>query len=50
MYTCVSFIQIYVPTIALLTDQEMTDLGIRTVGKRAMLRKKCREFEQSIYP
>ena len=25
----------------------MTDLGIKTVGERAMLRKKCREFEQS---
>ena len=38
----------YVPTIALLTNQEMTDLGIRTVGERAMLCKKCREFEQSV--
>ena len=42
-----SFIQIYVCTISLLTDQEMTDMGIKTVGERAMLRKKCREFEQS---
>ena len=38
---------IYVATIPLLTDQKMTDLGIKTVGECAMLCNKCREFEQS---
>ena len=36
----------YVATIPLFTDQEMTGLGIKIVEEHAMLHKKCQEFEQ----
>lgn len=32
----------------MLTDKELMDLGVKTVGERATLRKKCREVEQSM--
>lgn len=39
--------QIGVSIVPLLTDQELSELGIKTVGDRAMLRKHCRESVQS---
>jgi hypothetical protein len=34
--------KIDVSVVVLLTDQELSDLGIKTVGDRAVLRKNCR--------
>ena len=39
--------QIGVSIVPLLTDQELTELGIKTGGDRAMLRKHCRKSVQS---
>jgi len=30
----------------LLTDKELEELGVKTIGDRAVLRKRCREAEQ----
>ena len=37
----------YIPTVPLLTDRDLDELGIKTVGDRAVLRKRCRDSEQS---
>ena len=39
--------QILVSTVPLLTDNELTSLGVETVGQRAELHKKCRDSMQS---
>ena len=39
--------QIDASIVSLLTDQELINLGINTVGDRAMLRKHCHESVQS---
>lgn len=36
-------------TIPLLTDKELEELGVKTIGDRAVLRKRCREAEQGMY-
>ena len=42
-----SFLQIFVSTMPLLTEQELSQLGIERMGDRALLRKRCRESTQS---
>lgn len=44
-----TLIQVFVPTVSLLTDEQLKNLGIRTVGERAQLRKLCRESVRSEY-
>ena len=39
--------KIFVSTVPLLTDSEFTSLGVRTLGHRAILKKRCRDFTQS---
>jgi len=41
------YMQIQPPTVALLSDSELKDLGVETVGERAHLRKRCRERVKS---
>ena len=41
-------LQIHVSTIPLLTDKELEELGVKTIGDRAVWRKRCREAEQGI--
>jgi len=46
-HVCNVFLQIGLSIVPLLTDQELIDLGVKTVGDRALLRKHCRESIQS---
>lgn len=39
--------QVYISTVPLLTDRDLEELGIKTVGDRAVLRKQCRDSERS---
>ena len=36
-------------TVSLLTDEELSNLGVETVGERAQLRKHCHESVRSEY-
>ena len=38
-------IQVFMPTVKLLTDEQLKELGVKRVGKRAELRRKCKESE-----
>ena len=44
---CLTRMQVFVSTVPLLTDRDLEELGIKTVGDRAVLRKRCRDSERS---
>lgn len=41
--------QVFIPTVKLLTDKQLKELGIETKGDMALLRRQCHESEQSKY-
>lgn len=47
-YTCMCIpFQIFASTLSLLTDKDLSELGVERMGDRALLRKRCRECQQS---
>ena len=38
-------VQVFIPTIKLLTDEQLKELGVKLLGERAELRRKCKESE-----
>ena len=41
--------QIYVSTIPLLSNKELEELGVKTIGDRAVLRKRCRKADRGMF-
>lgn len=39
--------QVFIPTIKLLTDSQLRELGLEGMGDMAQLRRRCQESEQS---
>lgn len=44
-----NIMQIFIPTVKLLTDAQLKELGIETMGDMALFRRQCHESEQSKY-
>ena len=47
MYMHIIQFQIIVSTLSLLTDKDLNELGVERMGDRALLRKRCRDSQQS---
>ena len=47
MYMHIIQFQIVVSTLSLLTDKDLNELGVERMGDRALLRKRCRDSQQS---
>ena len=41
--------QVYIPTVKLLTDDQLKELGIKLVGERAELRRRCQQSEHGTH-